>query len=124
MRQAIILLQFQCATRDGNWFLYLSSLEKLCVYFFVHNKLDYAHNLPEYISHMHHLETAEPAIWQEFVNSDFTVNTSNTIPSTCIGIDQAMEHLNKSTKGQGVFSRIASYPTTLLKFGLTALEQA
>ena len=52
------------------------------------------------------------------------MNNSNRIPFTRIGVDQAMEHLNKSTKGQGGISGITSYPATLLKFCLTAPELA
>ena len=37
---------------------------------------------------------------QSFNNGEFAVNISNRIPFTRIGVDQAMEHLNKSTKGQ------------------------
>jgi len=73
---------------------------------------------------MHEMKTTDPDIWQEFVNGDFTVNTSNTVPFTRIGVDQAMEHLNKSTKGQGGISGITSYPKTLLKFCLTGPELA
>ena len=50
------------------------------------------------------------------------MNTSNPIPFTRIGVDQAMEHLNKSTKGQGGISGITSYPATPLTFCLTAPE--
>ena len=32
MNQVMALLQFQQATLEGNWLLYLSALEKLCVY--------------------------------------------------------------------------------------------
>jgi len=67
---------FQRATREGNWFLYLAALEKLCVYFFAYNRLDYAQNIPEYIACMHDMKTTDPDIWQEFVNGEFTVNTS------------------------------------------------
>ena len=35
-----VLLQFQRTTREGNWFLYLAALEKLCVYF-AYNWVDY-----------------------------------------------------------------------------------
>jgi len=124
MKQVMILLQFQRATREGNWFLYLSTLEKLCVYFFAYNRLDYAQNIPEYTARMHHIQTSNPEIWQEFVNGDFTVNTSNTVPFTRIAVDQAMEHLNKSTKGQGGISGITSNANTLLKFCLTGPELA
>lgn len=124
MKQVMVLLQFQRATREGNWFLYLSALEKLCVYFFAYNRLDYAQNIPEYIARMQEIQTTDPMIWQEFVNGDFTVNTSNTIPFTRIAVDQAMEHQNKSTKGQGGISGITSNPKTLLKFCLTGPELA
>jgi len=124
MKQIMVLLQFQRATREGNWFLYLSTLEKLCVYFFAYNRLDYAQNIPEYIARMHDMQTTNPEIWQEFVNGDFTVNTSNTVPFTRIAVDQAMEHLIKTAKGQGGISGITSNPTTLLKFCLTGPELA
>jgi len=65
------------------------------------NRLDYAQNIPVYIVRMHELKKTDPDIWQEFVNGDFSVNTSNNVPFTRIGVDQAMEHLNKCTKGQG-----------------------
>ena len=95
MQQVMTLLQFQRATRDGDWLLHLGSLEKLCVYFFAYNRLDYAQNIPEYIARMQDMETKYPDIWHEFVNNrGFTVNTSNAVPFTRIAVDQAMEHLN------------------------------
>ena len=42
MRQVITLLQFQRAIREGNWHLYLESLEHLCKYLFSYAMLDYA----------------------------------------------------------------------------------
>ena len=113
-------MQFQRATHDGDWYLYLASLEKLCVSIFAYNRQD----CTEYIACMHELETTNADIWQDFLNGDFTVNTSNTVPFTRIGIDQVQEHLNKRTKGQGEISGIASYASTLLKFCLTAPELA
>ena len=73
---------------------------------------------------MQEMETTEPELWQEFLKGEFTVNTSNTIPFTRIGVDQAMEHLNKFSKGQVGISGITSCPKTLLKFCLTAPELA
>lgn len=122
MKQIMVLVQFQRVTREGNCFPYLAALEKLCVYFFAYNRLDYAQNIPEYIAGMHELKTTGPDIWQEFVNGDFAMNTSNTVPF--IGVDQTMEQLNKLNKGQGGISGITSYPKTLLKFCLTAPELA
>ena len=70
------------------------------------------------------IKTSDPELWQSFNNGEFAMNTSNRIPFTRIGVDQAMEHLNKSAKGQGVISGITSYPATLLKCCLTAPELA
>jgi len=98
MKQVTVLLQFQRSTREGNWCLYLAALEKLCVYFFAYNRLEYAQNIPEYIVRMHELKNTDPDIWQEFVNGDFSVNTSNNVPFTRIGVDQAMEHSTNAPK--------------------------
>lgn len=124
MRQVMALLQFQRATREGNWFLYLGALEKLCIYFFAYNRLDYAQNIPEYIARMHELKSTDMDTWDEFQRGSFTVNTSNNVSFTRIGVDQAMEHLNKITKGKGGISGITSTPQTLLKFCLTGPELA
>ncbi len=124
MRQVMTLLQFQRAIREGNWLLYLSALEHLCKYFFVYSRLVYAQNIPEFIARMDAIKVSDPEIWQSLSSGEFAVNTSNTVPFTRIGVDQAMEHLNKSTKGQGGISGIATSPATLLKFCLTAPELA
>ena len=91
---------------------------------FAFDRLDYAQNIPEYIARMHDLQTSEPEILQDFANGDFTVKPSNTVPFTRIGIDHAMEQLNKSMKGQGGISGITSSPATLLKCCLNAPELA
>ena len=124
MRQVMTMLQFQRAIREGNWHLYLASLEHLCKYFFAYSRLDYAQNIPEFVARMDAFESTDPELWQSFCNGEFVVNTSNHIPFTRIGVDQAMEHLNKATKGQGGISGLTTYPTTLMKFCLTAPELA
>ena len=122
MQRVMALLQFQRAIREGNWQLYLASLEHLCKYFFAYSRLDYAQNIPEFIARMDDIKTSNPELWKSFSDGEFAVNTSNRIPFTRIGVDQAMEHLNKSTKGQGGICGITRYPATLLKFCLTAPE--
>lgn len=104
MRQVMALLQFQCGNHEGNWLLYLGALEKLCIYFFPYNRLDYAQNIPEYIARMHKLESADPETWDEFLRANFTVSISNNEPFTRTGLDHAMEHPNKAAKGQGGIS--------------------
>lgn len=125
MRIVTVLLQFQHALREGNRFLYLGALDKLRTYFFAYNRLDYAQNILEYTVRMHHLETTDPETWDELASGNFTVNTSNSVPYTHTGIDQAMEHLNKVTKGQdGIIIRMTSSLQTLLKFCLTGPKLA
>jgi len=87
---------------------------------FAFNRLDYAQNIPEYLARMHDLQTTEPEIWQEFVNGDFTVNSSSEVSFTRMGVDHAMDHPNMCMKGQGGISGITSSPATLLKVCLSA----
>ena len=94
------------------------------MYLFAYNRFDYAQNITDYIARIQETETIEPELWQEFLKGKFTVNTSNTIPFTRSGVYQAMEHLNKSTKGQGWISGMTPCPKTLLFFCLTAPEVA
>ena len=56
---------------------------------------------------------SDPELRECFNNGEFAVNTRNRIPFARIGVDQAMEHLNNSTKGQGGIFGITSYPATL-----------
>lgn len=103
-------------------FLHLSSLEKLCVFFFAYNRLDFAQNMPEYGARMYQLQTTDPEVWLQFLSKDFTVSTSNKIPFTRLGVDHAQEHVNKNQKGQGAISGITQNPATLLKFCMCAPE--
>ncbi len=118
------LLQFQRATRQGDWLLHLSSLEKLCAYFFVYNRHDYAQHIPEYVARMYELQTTDPQTWSFFASGGFTVNTSNQIPFTRLGLDHAQEQQNKTLKGQGAINGITQSSATLLKFCMCAPELA
>jgi hypothetical protein len=92
------------------------------VYFFAYNRLDYAQNIPEYVACMYQLERTDPKVWLQFLSNEFTVNTSNIIPFTRLGLDHAQEHVNKNLKGQGAISGITQIPATLLKFCMCAPE--
>lgn len=124
MKQVMTLMQFLRSVRDANWLLYLATLEKLCVMFFAFNRLEYARHIPEYLARMQELKMIDLDTWNDFENGAFTVNSRNTVPFTHISVDQAMEHLNKDTKGQGGICGITSSPATLLKFCFTAPELA
>ena len=124
MHQVMTLLQFQRATRQGDWLLHLSSLEKLCAYFFVYNRHDYAQHIPEYVARMYELQTTDPETWSFFASGGFTVNTSNQIPFTRLGLDHAQEQQNKNLKGQGAINGITQSAATLLMFCMCAPELA
>ena len=59
---AFFLLQLIRASRKGSWLLHLASLEKVCPYFFAHNRLKYALHVPEYIARMYKLQGSDPDI--------------------------------------------------------------
>ena len=55
---------------------------------------------------------------------NFTVSTSNQVPFTRLGVDQAQEHVNKKLKGHRAVNGIIQSPSALLKFCLCASELA
>ncbi len=123
MRQVALLMQFIRSIRSRQWDLYLASLEKLCIWFFAYNRLEYAMNIPEYVARMYRLRDTHPSVWAHFEDGHFTVKT-NTVPFTAIGVDQAQEHVNKIHKGDGGISGITNTPDVLLKYCLSTPELA
>ena len=67
------LLQFIKASRQGDWMLHLTSLDKLCAYLFSQNRLKYAQHIPEYLAKMYSLQESDPDVWEQFFNGDFCV---------------------------------------------------
>ena len=65
------------------------------MYFFAYSRHYYAQNIPECIVLMNQLKTDDPQTWDKFMAGDFTVSTSNQVPFTRLGVDQAQEHVNK-----------------------------
>ena len=62
-----LLMLFVRATRESNWVLHLSSLDKFVNYVFVHDLHDlhnYARYSPVYLADMFDLQTSYPTIWQ------------------------------------------------------------
>ena len=88
MRHVMKLLSFIRSTRESNWLLYLTSLEKMCPPFFSYFRLDYAQNIPAYIANMPNLEVSSQDEWWAFEDRNITVQGSN-VPFTAVGFDQA-----------------------------------
>ena len=117
------LINFIRASRQGLWLLHLSSLEKLCSLFFSQNRLKYAQYVPDYIAKMQELEKTAPSVWHEFMQGNFCVKKS-CVPFTSIGVDHAIEHVNRSMKVMGGIRGITQKPAALTRFFLIAPELA
>ena len=117
------LLNFIRASRQGLWLLHLSSLEKLCTLFFSQNRLKYAQYVPHYIAKMQEIEKDDPSVWQEFIQGNFCVKKS-CVPFSSIGVDHAIEHLNRSMKVMGGIRGITQKPGALTRFFLIAPKLA
>lgn len=121
MTVVLTLLQFIKASRQGDWILHLTALEKLCTYFFSQNRLKYAQHIPEYISKMYSLQTSDPDVWEQFCEGNFCVRKTEL--SFCsLGVDQALEQENKRLKVLGGLKGITQKPEALQRFFLIAPE--
>ena len=72
---------------------------------------------------MQNLKTSDPDIWEEFLKGNFTVNKTK-IPFCVIGVDQALEHVNRMMKVSGGIVGITLNPSECTHFFLTAPELA
>ena len=80
--------------------LHLSSLDVLYKYYFAHDKQKYGRLVPLYLAEMTALLVTDPDIHQEFIDGNFGVN-KNQIPFCAIGVDHALEHINRIMKVTG-----------------------
>ena len=122
MRMVLLIYAFIRATRDGLWELHLTSLDGLCKYFFAHDKQKYARLVPLYLAEMTALQTIDPDIYQEFMVGNFTVN-KNPIPFCAVGVDHALEHINRMMKVTGGFVGITQNASARDRFVLTVPER-
>ena len=96
-----LLLQFQKATKSGNWGLHLDSCEKLLPWFHAYDHHNYARHFSYYWATQQVLAVTHPTLHQEFVNGNFAINRT---PGSFnrISPDQAIEQtINKDQKGPG-----------------------
>ena len=100
MRMIMLIYTFIRATRDGQFELHLSSLDEMCIYFFAHDKQKYARLAPRYLAEMKALKMTDPGIYQEFMDGNFSVH-KNEIPFCAVGVDHALEHINRIMKVTG-----------------------
>ena len=79
--------------------------------------------VPLYLAEMHSLKESDPDIWSEFSQGHFCVKKSQ-VPFCSIGVDHALEHVNRAMKVKGGLSGrpITQKPAALLRFFLIAPE--
>ena len=119
MRMIERLLTFIQSTRNGNWQLYLSSLEDMCKDIFSMDRINYKRLLPVYIAEMSGLKFTNPAIYEKFIDGEFVIRKS-FIPFTQIGVDHAGEQVNKLLKVSGGLEGITKNVNARDRLFLTA----
>ena len=117
MRMVLLIYMFICATRDGLWEQHLSSLDALCA----HDKQKYARLVSLYLAEMTALHVTDPDIRQEFMSGNFAVN-KNRIPFCAIGVDHALERINRMMKVTGGLVGITQNASARDRFFLTGPE--
>ena len=100
MELELLMLQFIRSLREGNFNLYLDSLNQLAPWFFALDRVHYARWLPVHIRDMNVLNSTHPSIHSEFQKGNFVVQRS-IHQFSCMAMDQSHEQLNKSIKGEG-----------------------
>ncbi len=121
MKMVLLIYTFIRPTRDGLLELHLSSLNALCKYSFAYDKQKYARLVPLYLTDMATLQKTDPDIHQEFMNGNFAVN-KNHIPFCAIGMDHALEHINRIMKVTGGLMGVTQNASHWERFCLTAPE--
>ena len=100
MKLVLTIFNFIRASRNCDWNLHLASLNDLTKYFFALDKQKYARLVPVYLSEMQNLQNIDINVYNEFMSGNFSVN-KNSVPFTAIGVDHALEHINRLMKVQG-----------------------
>lgn len=97
-----LLLQLIRATREGNWLLHLSCIEKIIPYMFAYDNINYARYLPVYLAQMTNLPRTNPQAHHHFLSGSFGVQRSRKHGFSQLPVDQTIEQtVNRSSKARG-----------------------
>ena len=121
MELELLMLQFIRLLREGNFYLYLDSLNQLAPWFFALDRVHYARWLPVHIRDMNALNITHPSIHSEFHKGNFVVQRS-THPFSSMAMDQSHEQLNKSIKGEGGAVGLTEDPVALRRWMIAGPE--
>ena len=96
-----ILLDYIKSTRNGNWDLHLSSMERMLPWFHAYDRVNYARHFTYCWAALNNLAETNPKMYAEFQEGNFAVRrTSGSF--NMLSADQVIEQIiNKDQKGPG-----------------------
>ena len=121
----IILLNLIRASREGNWYLHLSSIKEMIPWCFAYSRINYSRYLPWYYRQMQSLPLTHPELHNYLMNGGFSCqigmkNTFGRIP-----MDQTIEEtINKDTQTAGGTKGFSTRPNAVAKYYITANDRA
>ncbi|KAK4877224.1 hypothetical protein RN001_009730 [Aquatica leii] len=121
MEMVETLLEFIYSERTGQWDLHLQSFRKMLPWFFTYDHNNYARWGSVYLCDMLDLENKAPIVYQEFCNGNFVVKRLNG-GFNRISVDQALEHVNKTSKDAGGIVGLTKNSTRLDEWYLSFNE--
>ncbi|KAJ8943944.1 hypothetical protein NQ314_009608 [Rhamnusium bicolor] len=113
-------LNFYTAKRSGNWDLHLKSLRCMIPWFFAYDHYNYSRCASVYLADMLNLESTAPNVYVEFLKGNFVIKRLPGAFNT-ISVDQALEHVNKSSKNGGGIVGLTKNSTRLDEWGVSDL---
>ena len=93
------LMLYIRGTRQKLWKLHLASQDSFVKYFFCLDLQNYARMMPVHLSQLYELQDHDKDTW-DFLKENFTCDKSLS-RFTAIGVDHALEQVNKELKGLG-----------------------
>ena len=117
------VLIFVRSLREADFKLYIESLSQLVPWFFSLDHTNYARWIPVHLRDMVTLAEKHPAVHQEFLHGNFTVNKTGRAFSN-IAIDHAHEQNNACVKGDGGAVGLTQNPAALRRWMVSGPEIA
>lgn len=117
----ILLLLFVRSIREGYFQLYIESLTKLMPWMFALDHTHYARWLTVHIRDMMALPSKQAAVFKEFCEGKFVVQTTNS-KFSAMAIDQCHEQRNADVKGSGGAIGLMDDPAALRRWMVAGPE--
>lgn len=118
---AEILLDLVRASREGDWLLHLSAIQRQIPWCFAYDKQNYARYLPVYYNEMTQLPESHPEVHAHFMNGGFSVQLGGENPFGKIPIDQTIEETaNRDTQTPGGTKGFSLKPRAVSRYYITA----